>query len=376
MLAYLIWSGVEIKLGRKSRYKRIRKAILRTFIFLVIVFVTIISCYKSYNYVIERGKQANTVRKINVDPAKGIYVEIPKGASTEKIAQILKDKGIIKYPNLFKILSMVYGYDGLYQWGTHLVSNDLSYEEIMHVLMNKPITIKVTIPEGSNIKQVADILLKNKIISSVDKFFEVMNKESFNFKFLEGLPQREHRLEGYLFPDTYEFYINAGEKEVINTLLKNFDAKFKPEYYEKAKAMNMTVDQIIILASIIEREAKLAEEREIIASVFYNRLASKDQALRKLQSCATIQYIYYMKEGIMKEQITEADTQVESPYNTYQIEGLPPGPICCPGEDSIKAALFPEKTNYYYFVSRGDGTHEFSETLKQHQAAMKKYGIN
>jgi len=368
---------MELKLKKNSKIARKRiKLLVRLTVFLMIVALTALSCHYSYNYVIEKSKGSNMAPLPEVDPDKGVYIDIPRGAGTETIAKILEEKGIIKYPYLFKLLSMVNGYDGKYQSGTHLVSADLEYEEIMRILSSKPISVKVTIPEGYNVKQIANALYKSKLISSVEKFYEAVNKEEFNYKFLKDIPKREFRLEGYLFPDTYEFDIHAGEKEIINKLLSNFNNKFKPEFYERAKARDMTPDQIIILASIIEREAKNPEEREIIAGIFYNRLKNKDSSLRKLQSCATIQYIYYMRDGIIKETITEEDTKVDSPYNTYQIEGLPPGPICNPGEDAILAALYPEKTDYLYFVAKGDGTHHFSKTYKEHQAAMKKYGVN
>ena len=234
--------------------------------------------------------------------------------------------------------------------------------------------LKVIIPEGYTFNQIADKLEKASLISK-DKFASVASKEKFDYKFLKDIPNREKKLEGYLFPDTYIFDVKAGEKAIIDRMLARFDEIFKPEYYDKAKALGLSVDDVIILASLIEREAKEYEERRLISGVFYNRLKSKDPAHKKLQSCATIQYILLNRTGEVKPKLTEADTKIEDPYNTYLHEGLPPGPICCPGKESIEAALEPEATDYYYFVSKGDGTHEFSKTLSQHQAAVKKYGL-
>jgi UPF0755 protein len=169
--------------------------------------------------------------------------------------------------------------------------------------------------------------------------------------------------------------MGVGEKEIVKRLLERFNEIFRPDYYDLAKKNNMTTDKIIILASIVEREAKDDDERKLIAGVFYNRLNNKDKSLRRLESCATIQYIFYKNEGIIKEKISEKDTQVNDPYNTYMREGLPPGPICSPGKASIEAALNPEKTGYLYFVAKGDGTHQFSKTLQEHNAAVKKYGV-
>jgi UPF0755 protein len=369
-------SGMGAQVSNKKKNQRGRRAAFRFFIFIFIVALTVVSSYISYSRVMESSNKKEVKAEININPEDGMYLEIPRGAGTEKIADILKEKGLIKYPRLFKILSMVNGYEGTYQSGTHIISRNLKYDELMRILSSKPESIKVTIPEGYTIQQMVEVFKKNKLTNG-DEFIKAANTEKFDFKFLEGIPpERENKLEGYLFPDTYEFDMNATEKDIINTLLRNFSTKFKAEYQEKAEKMNMTVDQIITLASIIEREAKNSEERSIIAGIFYNRLKSKDKTLRKLQSCATIQYIYLVREGIIKETITDADTKIDSPYNTYQVEGLPPGPICCPGEDSIKAALFPEETDYLYFVARGDGTHKFSKTYKEHQAAMKEFGVS
>jgi len=198
-----------------------------------------------------------------------------------------------------------------------------------------------------------------------------------NFREAQENPQRENKLEGYLFPDTYFFDPKAGERAIIEKFLDNFDAKFKPEFYERAKELNMTVDEVIILASIIERETALPEERPIVSSVFHNRLKSSDPNLKKLESCATVQYVLYKTQGKMKEKLSDEDTKIDHPYNTYLYEGLPPGPICCPGLASIEAALYPdEESEYLYFVAKGDGSHEFSRTLAEHLEAVKKYQSN
>lgn len=376
---------VIVILGKESKPKKKRILLRLLNIFLVIAVVTAISSYFSYKYVLNSDKNNAKEAVVSIDPSTGIPVEIPLNSSTTSIANLLNEKGIVKYPYVFKILSKINGYDGMYKSGTHILENDpdrnkltrivTSYDRIMRILVNKPESVKITIPEGYTYKQIADLLYKKRLVDR-DKFDKTVNSEKFNYKFLENLPKRENRLEGYLFPDTYEFDMKVGEKEIIRQMLENFNRKFKPDYYKRAKELNMTTDQIIILASIIEREAKLKDERKIISGVFYNRLNSKDKTLRKLQSCATIQYIFFNRDGIIKEKISEQDTKVQDPYNTYEIEGLPPGPICSPGVASIEAALYPEKTGYYYFVAKGDGSHQFSKSFKEHEAAVKKYGLN
>ncbi|WP_243467136.1 endolytic transglycosylase MltG [Acetivibrio straminisolvens] len=213
-----------------------------------------------------------------------------------------------------------------------------------------------------------------------EDFIEACNTEEFEYKFLKDIPdspERKNRLEGYLFPDTYFFDPKGGERAIIEKFLDNFDAKFKPEFYERAKELNMTVDEVIILASIIERETALPEERAIVSSVFHNRLKSSNPELKKLQSCATVQYVLYNTQGKMKEKLSDEDTKINHPYNTYLFEGLPPGPICSPGLAAIEAALYPdEESEYLFFVAKGDGSHEFSKTLAEHLEAVKKYEAN
>lgn len=304
-----------------------------------------------------------------------IEVRIPMGSSTEDIAEILHEKGVIKHPLIFRILSNLDGYDGAYKSGTHILSSKLEYYDIMRILASNPDGIKITIPEGYNLKQIEEKLLEEKLIDS-DKFYDEINNGKFDFSFISGIPERENRLEGYLFPDTYEFDLSAGEREIIRRMLENFDNKFTPKYYQQAQNLGLTVDQVIILASIVEKEAKISSERARIAGVFLNRLSGNYSTGRKLESCATIQYIYYKKYGTVKNEITDEDTRIDDPYNTYLYEGLPPGPICNPGLESIEAVLYPESHQYLYFVAKGDGTHYFSTTKAEHEAAKAMYAAN
>lgn len=364
-------------MSTKSKKPKKRHRIL--FVFIVFVFVlvvAVVSSYFSYQYITRnlniQGQQAS----ISIPLEEQVTVEIPLGSGSTAISEILKNEGFIKYPYLFKLLSRINGYDGTYQAGTHILSKKLGYTDLMRILVSKPLnepSIRVTIPEGLTYKQIVDLLHEKKVINR-DNFNDLANNGSFSYRFLKGLPKRDKKLEGYLFPETYDFEVKAGEKAVINTMLKQFDKVFTEEMYVKAKELKMSVDQIVILASIIEREAKVSSERPMIAGVFYNRLKSKDLSLRRLQSCATIQYISYYKDGVIKETILDEDTKVDDPYNTYIHSGLPPGPICSPGEDSILAALNPEKTDNYYFVAKEDGTgeHYFSKTYNDHLRAQAK----
>jgi UPF0755 protein len=373
-------SELEATTKKQKKTKKKRKVLFVFSVFVFVLLVAVVSSFVSYKYIIKnlnmQGQQSNIV----IADKDKISVYIPSGSGSSAIAEILKKEGFIKNPYLFKLLSRINGYDGTYQAGTHEVSKKLGYTDLMRILVSKPFkdpSIKVTIPEGFTYKQLILLLKKNKLIDE-DKFNNYADTGNFDYQFLKDIPKKERRLEGFLFPETYNFEAKGGENIIIDTLLKQFDKVFTPELYEKAKELNMSVKDIVILASIIEREAKSPDDRPIIAGVFYNRLKSKDQTLRRLQSCATIQYIFYYKEGIIKDTILDADTKVEDPYNTYIHQGLPPGPICSPGEDSILAALNPEKTDYFYFVAKDDGSgeHYFSKTYSEHLKAQSKAKAN
>ncbi len=359
----------------KKQKKKKKGNGLKSFLvyFLIYTLLFTITCAVSYSLVLKAENVADDDTEVIVDAADGIEITIPRGSSTSDIAEILKENGIISWPSIFKLQSKINGYDDTYMSGKHILSKDLSYDQLMRVLSSNPVSINVTIREDYYLDQVLDTLSSKKLIDK-NSFIKSMSTEKFDYDFIEQIPERENKLEGYLFPDTYFFDPNSTDREIITKFLDNFDTKFKLDYYARAQELNMTVDQIITLASIIEKEATLPEEKTIISSVFHNRLKSTDPSLKKLQTDATIQYILYKKEGKIKEKLSTKDTQIDHPYNTYVYEGLPPGPICNPGIESIEAALYPdEESQYYYFVARGDGSHEFSKTLSEHQAAVKKY---
>jgi len=359
------------------------KIVVALLVLFFLIAVTVICGYYSYTFVFDSSTKTSEDNKNPAleSPEEGIALEIPMGSSTADIAEILNKNNIIKFPKVFKVLSKINGYDGTYKSGIHLIPqkrnyNTLNgYDELMRILSSMPksdLSVNVTIPEGYNYIQVIELFSQKNLIDK-DKFIDVANNENFNYKFLKGIPSREFKLEGYLFPETYAFAPDGGEKEIIGRMLEQFDKVFLPEYYERAKELNMTVDEVITLASIIERETKLPEERAIVSGVFHNRLNAKDKTLRKLQSCATLQYIIYKRDGKVKETITLEDEKINDPYNTYMYEGLPPGPICSPGKESIIAALYTEKHDYMYFVLKEDGTgaHHFSKTYQEHLNAQK-----
>jgi UPF0755 protein len=368
------------KTPKPKKKKKNKKSRLTFWLLVVILCLAVmIVCFKiSNNYVMRNYIEASQNKSITIDDKDKVEFIIQKGANTSKIAKALYEKGLIKNEKVFKLLSKINGFDGTYKSGTHYVSVKLSYDEMMRVLSSPAETAKVTIPEGRTFSQIVDLLLAKGIIKDKEKFIQVANTGDFDYDFIKDIPERENRLEGYLFPDTYEFDLNASEDTIINKMLSNFNNKFKTNYREKITKLgdDMTLDKIVIIASMIERESKEADDRYLVSGVIYNRLRSKDASLKKLQVDATVQYALLRKTGAYKEKLLYEDLEIDDPYNTYLNEGLPPGPICCPGEAAIKAALSPDTENgYLYYVATGDeeGTHAFAKTFAQHQANKKKY---
>ncbi len=294
-------------------------------------------------------------------------IKIPEGYGTSKIAQLLENEDVIKYPLLFKIKARIDGYDTKLRTGEFEIADNMSYKDILETLSTKDIvqSRRVTIPEGFELKQIAARLEENGIVTE-EEFYEAVEL-SYDYEFLAGLPEREQSLEGYLFPDTYDFKPGDSAENVIKTMLDNFDRHFKAEYYDRAGELGMTVDEIITLASIIERETNTDTERKKVAGVFYNRINEN----MRLQSCATVQYAL----GERKAVLSIADTKTESPYNTYINNGLPVGPIASPGSNCIEAALYPEETDALYFVLDSDGNHIFSSNYDDHLAAKKNAAV-
>lgn len=288
-------------------------------------------------------------------------IEVGEGDGSSVIAKTLSDADIIKYPLVFKIQSKIGGYDGNFQPGSATVSDGMSYSQILDLLItpNRE-TARITIPEGYEIKQIAQKLDEAGIVAWQD-FYAALNPADYDYPFLQGLPMRDGVMEGYLFPATYEIPNGMSAHDIIDLMLSAFNNQFTQECRDRAAELGMTVDEAITMASIIEREAGEGEKAKV-AGVFYNRRNSG----MKLQSCATVQYIL----GERKPVLAIADTQIDSPYNTYMYPGFPVGPICNPGMESINAALYPEVTDAYYFVLGKNGEHIFSATYEEHLAAM------
>ena len=242
---------------------------------------------------------------------------------------------------------------------------------IMEILMKdgeKRKTVKFTIPEGYTILQIANKMVELGICKSSDEFVQACNDISkYNYDFVQEIPERNLRLQGYLFPDTYEIYADAKVTEVIEKMLKRFDAIYDADFRARTTALGYSIDQVVNMASIIEKEVRVPEERKLVASVINNRMKID----MPLQMCSTVMYVLNKSYP----QLTIADTKIDSPYNTYINQGLPAGPIANPGKAAIEAVLYPEETDYIYFVLKDaeSGEHVFSRTLDEHNAAKVKY---
>lgn len=294
-----------------------------------------------------------------------LIVSIPEGAGIKTISEILEENGIIEYPLVFRMRASLGNY--VIQQGRHVLNRTMSYGKILKKLTLIPDAgyddiYKVLIPEGYEIKDIAETLYEKGLIDK-EIFYEEIEKGDFDYPFIDEIKRDENRLEGYLFPATYEIQKGESEHAIISKMLDAFNSVVVP-MFESADT-DLSLDEIVTMASIIEREAANDAERPIVSSVFYNRI-EKDMTL---SSCATVQYI--LKER--KKVLSVADTKIKSPYNTYREKGLPPGPIAAPGEASIEAALFPADTKYLYFAAKADGSgNVFSKTDVEHLKTVKE----
>ncbi len=304
---------------------------------------------------------------VDVNDTEEIVFTIPSGASTTGIGNLLLEDKLIQNLNAFKAKVKSLGVDGQMKAGDYKLSKSMTSEEIINKIVDGDIYVDTnvfTIPEGYEIRQIVDKLVDAGIVDR-EVFMDTLENATFDYKFLEGI-DRSNLLEGFLFPDTYTVTKTADEYFIVNMMLARFDEVFVPEYYLRAKELGMSINEVVTLASIIEREAKIDEEFPIVSSVFHNRI---DNGML-LQSCATVQYV--LKER--KDRLLFSDLEIDSPFNTYMYTGLTPAPIASPGALAIKSALYPEDTKYLYFVTKenNDGSHYFNETLEGHNRDAKK----
>lgn len=360
---------------KKRRRRRKKRSSASRFLIIMAITLGIIAVVLGVSYGIGKyfansliSDSGQTV-DIDMNSDDTIAVEIPQGSTTKEIASILKENGIISSELSFRLKSRFSGADGTYNYGTFYLSKEMSVEQIISTLQGTAKTDtahRLTIPEGYTAKQIA-ALVDEKGIATSDEFINEMNNGTFEYDFLEGIPKRENYLEGYLFPDTYFLSGNESAHDIIVMMLNRFEQIYNESLKDYVDSTGYTLDQIVTVASMVESEAKLDEERPIIAGVIYNRLAID----MPLQIDSTVQYALSTRNEV----VTESDLEVDSPYNTYKNKGLPAGPICNPGKASLLGALNPEKHNYYYYVlkEQGGSEHYFAENYEDFLEAKAQY---
>ena len=280
-------------------------------------------------------------------PEAVVHFEVRKGVPAREVARGLCEQGIIRHP--WNLLFWVkFGGRKAIRPGVYELSKRDSGLAIYRKLVQGPPRVRITFPEGWTSRQMAE-LLETRAVTPAKEFLALVDRE---------------KREGYLFPDTYFFEQALPAGAVLARLVERFREKVPRDFKERAKAMRLSYGQLVTLASIVEREARVAPERPLIAGVFYNRLRKHWY----LESCATVEYAL----GEWKPRLRYKDLAVESPYNTYRHAGLPPGPICNPGAAALDAAAHPAQTDMMFFVASGEGTHRFSRYYNEHLAVQKR----
>ncbi len=306
----------------------------------------------------------------SVELGETVSVSIPEGSSTQAIADILEEGGVVT--SAFGFTALVKKEDagaslrpGEYTFGPGTVTN----AEVLDSLLKGNImenTVNITIPEGLTVQQTARQVAASGLCTE-EEFLQAAGAYPAEYEYI---PQGDtfQKLEGFLFPETYNVGADWGASDIIGLMLKQFDSVWTKERRDQAESMGMSPLEVLTVASLVEREARVDEERALIAGVIYNRL----EAGMRLQIDATVQYAL----GEQKDRLLYSDLEIDSPYNTYKNDGLPPGPIASPGLASIDAALYPEQSSYLYYQTtiEGDGSHYFCETLEEHNAYKAQKG--
>ena len=277
-------------------------------------------------------------------PKNSTFVEeklflIERGQSLFQIAENLEKEGLIKNKFFFDFYILAKGSQKKLQAGQYSLSPSMAVEEIAKKIISGNVAkIIVTIPEGFTVKQIEERL---------------------------GLKLPGENLEGFLFPDTYQFPLGVSGEEVVRKMKENFEKKLTPDLREEIERQGKTIFEVVTMASLIEKEVKTKEDKELVSGILWERLKNKIP----LQVDATITYI----TGKNDIKVSVEETKIDSPYNTYKYLGLPKGPICNPGLESILAAIYPKKSEYWYYLSTPEGETIFSKTLEEHNIAKAKY---
>ncbi|MGN0775442.1 MAG: endolytic transglycosylase MltG [Candidatus Ventricola sp.] len=310
-----------------------------------------------------------------------VEFEVASGSSLSTVSRNLEEAGLIHNHSVFKYMADFMGMGQKIQSGDYELTRAMSATEILDELISgdgKPLTAKITIIPGWTVEDIADYLVRQKILKNTDEFLSLCKTgEAYSgYYFIEDMMKKEdsdqrlYALEGYLSPNTYEIYTSSSADTIIKRLLSQTEAAYSLSYDERAQELGMTMDEVFTLASMIEKEAKTADFAKVSA-VFHNRLKQG----MTLGSDVTVKYA----SGSEKMVLSSSDLDVDSPYNTYKRKGLPVGPICNPSMDAVVAALYPDEQylaqKYLYFCSKDPDSGElyFSKTQEEHDAAVAMY---
>ncbi len=298
-----------------------------------------------------------------VEPPRTVHLSIVPGTSFGAVAHRLQQEGVIASALKFKVLAHWRDEMLRIQAGEYAFEKPADPEKVLGRLVKGDVILqRLTLPEGWTLREIAARLEQEKF-AAAEQFLEKARDPDF----IRSLEFDAPTLEGYLFPDTYALTAGMNAERLLKTMVAEFRSRVNPDILQKAEARGLNLHQLTTLASIVQKEAGNREEMPLIASVFHNRLRKGIP----LQADPTVIYGIEDFDG----NLTRAHLTEKTPYNTYAIRGLPPGPIANPGEDALRAAADPAETDFLYFVSRGDGTHVFSRTLKEHNRAVRKYQL-
>lgn len=372
-----------------SKFSKVLLAII--FIAALLLF-TLAAFFFGYRYVRSQDEIFNRMNAlseeyggnlINEDTPGAVSIFIPRSSDMDDISLILKEQGFIGNTLLFKLISKFNGFDGRYQAGTHYLMHGMSYDEIMFTLTRQPKPLSITFVEGESYLEMRQKMLDSGLNIDVNRLDNLVRHPNafLDYEFVRNIANddsREWLLQGYLWPDTYWFDPNLDEESIIRMFLDNTERKLdEGAYADKAKSMGMTIDEVMNMASIVQKEGNI-EEMSKIGRVFLNRYSIG----MPMESCATINYLR-MDEGL--EPLpwalhSDLEKYATNPYNTYAFPGLPPGPINNPGTLAIEGVLWPANedswagaSQYLYFCATGEGHNVFATSLEEHQANVNYY---
>lgn len=361
----------QLKRLQEQRHEKriVRKIVM--YVGIAIIAIALIGSISSYFYI------SNALKPVDPDNKKAVKIELPIGSNIDTISQTLEDKGVIRNAKIFKYYTKFKNASG-FQAGTYQIPPSMTIDDIIKSLKTGKVyrkaDLQITIPEGLTLDQIGNIIAKNTDYTSKE-FMKLVTNEKFIKEMKAKYPETvtkdingkdiRYKLEGYLYPSTYDFFTKKPTlEEIVEKMIAQTDAIVR-SYEPQLKELGMTPHEFLTFASLLEREATAQTDRETIASVFNNRI---EQGM-PLQTDPTVLYAL----GEHKDRVLYKDLEVKNPYNTYLNKGLPPGPIANAGRASLDATVDPAKTKYLYFVADKDGNNHFAETYSEHQNNVAKY---